>query len=642
MKVLRLLIPILALPLFAQEPALEIAHSGVALRGGRFHLTVKSTGFAPKTPATIRIDGNPIPPITLTPGEQTIVVDEVRPTAAEHRIEIRAGALQAETRVRAIPGWLSIIPPLVAIVLALLLREVLISLSVGIFSGALIMYQWNPLTAFARSIDSIVAPALAEADHAKIVIFSMLLGGMVGIISKSGGTLGIVERVRKYATTPRRGQLAAWIMGVVIFFDDYANTLIVGSTMRPITDRLRISREKLAYIVDSTAAPVASVFPISTWIGFEVGLIAAAFTQLGITMNPYVTFLETIPFRFYPILALVLGFTIAATCRDLGPMLKAELRASTTGAVVAPGDTPLADYNAAALTASENIPKRALNALLPIATVIIVAIGGMYVSGARGLNRAEFPSATAWFREVFSNAASIDSLLWASLSAVVVALLLPLIQRILTVKETMEALVEGLKSMLLAVVVLVLAWGIGLITTELHTADFVVGLTEGSLSPHLLPVIVFIVGAAIAFATGTSWGTMAILMPLVIPIAHRMSVAAGNPAGTEFHHIILLGTISSVLAGSVWGDHCSPISDTTILSSMGSGSDHIAHVRTQLPYAVAIGVLGMILGDIPTAYGMSPWISLAVGTVVIIGGVMLFGKRSDWQGAVAISTESSR
>ena len=622
-----------ALPLVAQEPTLEVAHSGVALRGGRFHVKVTADGFAPDAPAAVLIDGRVIQQIKLAHGEQTIVIDAVKPTTQRHTIQVRAANVSTQTTVKTIPGWLSIIPPVVAIVLALILREVLASLTIGIFSGALILYDWNPIAAFARSVDSIIAPALADSDHAKIVIFSMLLGGMIGLISRSGGTMGIVDRVRNYATTPRRGQLTAWIMGVLIFFDDYANTLIVGSTMRPVTDRLRISREKLAYIVDSTAAPVASVFPISTWIGFEIGLIAAAFTQLGITMNPYVTFLETIPFRFYPILALVLGFTIAATCRDFGPMLKAELRASETGQVVAPGDTPLADYNSAALTASPDIPRRAINALIPIATVVVVAIAGMYVSGASSLNRADYPGTTTWLREVFSNASSIDSLLWASLAAVLVALFLPLAQRLLTVKQSMEALVEGFKSMLLAIIVLVLAWGIGRITIELHTADFVVGIAEGVISPHFLPVLVFIAAAAISFATGTSWGTMAILMPLVIPIAHRLSVAAGHPSGTELHHILMLGTISSVLAGSVWGDHCSPISDTTILSSMGAGSDHIAHVRTQLPYAVAIGVLGMIIGDIPTAYGLSPWISLAVGSAVIIGGVMLFGKRSDWRPA---------
>ena len=633
-KLLRILIPLLAvgLPLFAQEPVLEVTHTGVALRGGRFHLNITSSGFPQGTKATIAVDGAPVRELVLTNGPQSIIVAEARPTRGSHTIEVRAGQATAQTSVRTVAGWLSLIPPIVAIALALAFREVLISLSLGIFAGALILYQWNPITAFARSIDSIVVPALADTDHAKIIVFSLLLGGMVGIISRSGGTLAIVERLRVYATTARRGQLSAWAMGVVIFFDDYANTLIVGSTMRPVTDRLRISREKLAYIVDSTAAPVASVFPISTWVGFEVGLIAAAFTELGLTANPYVTFIETIPFRFYPILALVLGFTIAATCRDFGPMLRAELRASTTGEVIAPGDTPLADYGAAALTPPDNIPHRAINALLPIFTVIVVAIGGMYVSGAAALNRADYPQTLAWLREVFSNAASLDSLLWASLSAVVVALLLPLVQRILTVRQSMEAMVEGFKSMLLAIIVLILAWGIGRITIDLHTADFVVGMTEGVLAPQWLPVLVFVASAAIAFATGTSWGTMGILMPLVIPIAHRLSMAAGHPPGSELHEILMLGTISSVLAGSVWGDHCSPISDTTILSSMGAGSDHIAHVRTQLPYALGIGVLGMIVGDIPTAYGLSPWISLAVGSAVIIAGVLFLGKRSDWRG----------
>ncbi|HUP50305.1 MAG TPA: Na+/H+ antiporter NhaC family protein [Thermoanaerobaculia bacterium] len=635
MKLLRILIPLLAasLPLVAQEPALEVAHSGVALRGGRFHLKITSGGFAPATAAEILVDGRAVQQVTLTPGEQEVILDEAKASGPSHQIEVRAGGVSAATSVRTIPGWLSILPPIVAIALALAFKEVLLSLSLGIFAGALILYQWNPITAFARSIDSIVVPAVADLDHAKIIVFSMLLCGMVGVISRSGGTLGIVDRVRKFATTARRGQLSAWIMGVLIFFDDYANTLIVGSTMRPVTDRLRISREKLAYIVDSTAAPVASIVPISTWIGFEVGLIAAAFTQLNITLNPYVTFVETIPFRFYPILALVLGFTIAVTCRDFGPMLRAELRASSTGEVVAPGDTPLADYSSEALTPPDGMAHRAINAWLPIVTVVVVTIAGMYVSGAAKLNRADHPGTLAWLREVFGEAASLDSLLWGSLAAVVVAIALPLIQRLMSVRQTMTALVEGFKSMLLAIVVLILAWGIGRVTGELHTADYVVGVTQGVLSPHWLPVIVFVTSAAIAFATGTSWGTMGILMPLVIPVAHRLAMAGGHAPGSELHHVLLLGTISSVLAGSVWGDHCSPISDTTILSSMGSGCDHIAHVRTQLPYALAVGFLGMIAGDIPTAYGMSPWISLLVGAAVIVAVVRLFGTRSDWGGA---------
>ena len=623
-------------------PAIELEVSGALLTGNRIHLDLVGTDLPHAgTPADVFLDGRRIGSIVFVNGEQEVALENVRVDPGAHRIAVRAGALVAETEVRTVPGWLSIIPPLLAIILALIFHEVIIALSIGVFSGALILYHWNPITAAARSIDGIVVPALADLDHAKIIVFTMLLGGMVGLINRSGGTLGIVERLRKYATTARRGQVATWLMGVFIFFDDYANSLIVGSTMRPITDRLRISREKLAYMVDSTAAPVASIVPISTWIGFEVGLIAAAFQQIGFQQNAYLAFIDSIPYRFYPIFALVLGFTIAFACRDFGPMLRAERRASDTGKVIADGDVPLADYTASGLEPQPGIPHRAFNAVVPILVVIGVAIGGMYVSGAAGLTRADYPSTTIWLREVFGNAASLDALLWASLSAVLVAVALALVQRLLTIKETMNALVEGFKSMLLAIIVLTLAWSIGHVTGELHTADYVVSLTERVLSPQLLPVLVFVMAAVISFATGTSWGTMAILMPLVIPIAHRLSLSAGHLQTGDLYYVFMLGTISSVLAGSVWGDHCSPISDTTILSSVGAGCDHVAHVRTQLPYAFAIGILGMLLGDIPTAYGLSPWISIPVGTALIIGTVLVFGKRSDWRGDPGEAAEAS-
>ncbi|HEX6199546.1 MAG TPA: Na+/H+ antiporter NhaC family protein, partial [Thermoanaerobaculia bacterium] len=426
----------------------------------------------------------------------------------------------------------------------------------------------------------------------------------------------------------RRGQLATWAMGIAIFFDDYANTLIVGSTMRPITDRLRISREKLAYIVDSTAAPVASVVPISTWIGFEIGLIGGAFASLGLDFNPYLTFIDTIPFRFYPLFALVLGFTIAATDRDFGPMYRAEHRAMTRGEVLAEGDKALADYSGGAMEPPPGVPHRALNAVLPILTVVVVTLAGLWTSGAAALGRADYATTGEWVREVFGASDPYNSLLWASLAGVVVGVLLPLAQRLVSIRESMEGMVEGFKSMLLALVVLILAWSIGEVCDQLRTADYLVGATEGVLSPHWLPVLVFVLAAATAFATGTSWGTMSILVPLVIPICHGLAVSAGlEPAADGAYYTLMLGTISSVLAGAVWGDHCSPISDTTILSSMASGCDHIAHVRTQLPYALGIGVLGMVIGDIPTAYGMSPWISLAVGTAVIVGGVLWLGKK---------------
>ncbi|HSL82364.1 MAG TPA: Na+/H+ antiporter NhaC family protein, partial [Thermoanaerobaculia bacterium] len=586
---------------------------------------------AAPAPVRVLLDGREVARPELGPGEHDLALELPAGSAlaaGSHAVAVEGPGTRAEATVRVLPGWLSVLPPLIAIGLALLFKDVLVSLFVGVFSGALILHSWNPITAFARSIDSFVAPALADDSHARILIFSTLLGGMVGVISKSGGTRGIVEYLSRFASNTRRGQLATWAMGVAIFFDDYANTLIVGSTMRPVTDRLRISREKLAYIVDSTAAPVASVVPISTWIGFEIGLIGAAFADLGLPFNPYLTFIDTIPYRFYPLFALVLGFTIAATDRDFGPMYTAERRAMTRGEVLAEGDRALADYSGGAMEPRAGIPHRAINAVLPILTVVVVTLVGLWVSGAAALDRADYETTGVWVREVFGASDPYNTLLWASLAGVVVAVALPLAQRLVSIKESMAGMVEGFKAMLLALVVLILAWSIGAVCDQLRTAEYLVAATEGVLSPHWLPVLVFLLAAATAFATGTSWGTMSILVPLVIPICHGLAVAEGlEPAASGTYYTLMLGTISSVLAGAVWGDHCSPISDTTILSSMATGCDHIAHVRTQLPYALGIGVLGMVIGDIPTAYGLPPWVSLVVGTGIIVGGVLWLGKK---------------
>jgi Na+/H+ antiporter NhaC len=418
-------------------------------------------------------------------------------------------------------------------------------------------------------------------------------------------------------------------MGILVFFDDYANSLIVGSTMQPITDRLKISREKLAYIVDSTAAPIASIMPISTWVGFEVGLLLAAFEQIDLPYDAYTTFITAIPYNFYPILALVMGLTIAASRRDLGPMLKAEQRAQSTGKVIGDDHKPLADYASQELEAPEGRPRRAINALLPILTVIGVTILGLYVTGTAGIDRADYPNFQEWMRAVSNNVDSYSALLWASLAGVVVAILLATVGRVLKVEEAMTGLVGGFKAMLLAFVVLILAWSLGSVCENLHTADYLVGLTSGVLSPHLLPTLIFLVSAAIAFATGTSWATMSILVPLVIPIFHGLALDAGYAPGSSTYSALLLGAIASVLAGAVWGDHCSPISDTTILSSMGSGCDHIAHVRTQLPYALIVGGVAILTGSLPSAYGVSPWISLTVGAAILVGLVLLRGRRAE-------------
>lgn len=620
---------LLAAPAAAADPlAVGITVDGAALSYTRLRVVVTVSGAAEPLPFTLAADGRSLETVELGNGNHDLELGEARLSWGRHTLSIAGGSAAAESSIYVLPGWLSILPPLVAIALAVAFKDVLVALFLGIFAGALCLFGWNPLTALARTVDHFIVPAVTDGGQASILVFTLMLGGMVGLVTRSGGTQGIVEGLSRLATNARRGQLATWLMGVVIFFDDYSNALVVGSTMRPLSDRLRISREKLAYIVDSTAAPVASVVPFSSWIGFEVGLIAAAIAALELPYNAYALFVASIPYRFYPIFALVLGFAIAVIGRDFGPMLRAERRARSTGKVMDDDAVPLADYSGAQLAPPEGAPRRAWNALLPILTIVVVTLFGLYLTGSAGLERADHPALGDWIREVMGAADSYKALLWASLGGVLVGAVLPLAQRILTLRQTLEATVEGFKSMLLALIVLTLAWSIGAVCTELHTADFLVRTTERVLSPGLLPVLIFGLSAVVAFATGSSWGTLSILMPLVIPIAHGIGGQAGLAAGSGGYTTLLVGTISSVLAGSVWGDHCSPISDTTILSSTASGCDHIAHVRTQMPYALLAGFVGMVVGDIPTAYGMSPWISLLVGAIVIVAAVRWLGRPS--------------
>jgi Na+/H+ antiporter NhaC len=411
-------------------------------------------------------------------------------------------------------------------------------------------------------------------------------------------------------------------MGLVIFFDDYANTLIVGNTMRPFTDRLRISREKLAYIVDSTAAPVASIALVSTWIGFQVGLVDSSFKAVGITSNAYAVFLESIPYASYSILALFFVLLISITLRDFGPMAAAERRAQLEGKLLSDEAQPITDSSALDMSSSADVPKRWYNALLPITVVIAITLAGLYINGKIALGEA---ASDVSLGEIFGAANSFDVLMWASFAGLLTAGLLALGQRILTVSETMEAAINGYKSMLLAAMILVLAWAIGDICAQLKTADYVIDVTRGILKPHLIPVVTFIIAAFISFSTGSSWATMAILTPIVVPIANELPLESALSAGLA--ESIMLATIGAVLSGSVLGDHCSPISDTTILSSMASASDHLDHVRTQIPYALIVALVAILCGYLPSGWGFNPYLSILTGGLLLTALLMLFGKR---------------
>ncbi len=532
-------------------------------------------------------------------------------------------------------GLWSILPPIVAIGLALLFRDVVVALFTAVWTGAFLVeyfaqgsgFLWSPVRALGRTLDRFVLDAIIDADHAAILVFSGLLGAMVAVIGRSGGAVGVVERLRPFATNRRRGQLATWFMGIAVFFDDYANTLIVGPTMRPITDNLRISREKLAYIVDSTAAPIVSLVPISTWIGFEIGMVEDGLRVAGLDRDAFLTIVASIPFRFYQILALVLGLMIAMRGLDFGAMLRAERRAVERGELMARDAKPLADFESDGFEPEDDVTARARNAILPILTVVVLTVIGLWTTGSSGLETEAI--GLGRIRDVIANGASTTALLWASLGGVMVAAGLAIGQRLLSLEQTTQAVVSGIKAMMTAFVVLILAWALGDVCGAIGTGPYLQQVTEGNLAPGLLPTVVFVLAAATAFATGTSWGTMGILTPLVIPLAHGLVISSGGAVGQGNYEAVLLGTVAAVLAGSVWGDHCSPISDTTILSSMASGCDHLAHVRTQIPYAMLAGTMAIALGFLPTGFGLAWWIALPLGLIAIVGTILLAGKSAE-------------
>ncbi|MFN3597930.1 MAG: Na+/H+ antiporter NhaC family protein, partial [Rubricoccaceae bacterium] len=524
-------------------------------------------------------------------------------------------------------GWLSLLPALVAIFAALAFRQVVVSLFLGVWLGAWIasgdaLTGW--FTGLFTAFQTYVLTALADSDHAAIILFSLMIGGVVGLIQKSGGTAAIVGLVTRWARSAGRGQLATAVLGTSIFFDDYANTLIVGGTMRPVTDTLRISREKLAYLVDSTAAPIAALAFATTWIGYQVGLIGTAVSRLpDYDEAAYSIFLNSVPYSFYPILALCFVYFVVLSRRDFGPMLRAERRARQTGQLFRP-DSSIASTEAEAdqFAPPPGAPQRLVNAVLPIGVLVAGVLGGLYLTGVSALAESGDP---VTFRNVLAEANSYTAMMWGSLAAVVTAVALAVGQRILTLEQAVEAWYGGMRTMLLAIVILVLAWALSGVNDTLGTAEFLVSALSDRLHFGLVPAIVFLLAAATAFATGSSWGTMGILMPLVIPLAWGVLSADGPHTAAEYSHI-LYSTVAAVLGGAVWGDHCSPISDTTILSSLASQCDHIDHVRTQLPYALTVGGVALLLGTLPTAFFVPWWVMLPVCAAVLWLVVRFVGK----------------
>ena len=528
-------------------------------------------------------------------------------------------------------------PPLVAIALAVLARQVVAPLFLATVVAAYMLLPCRPpdapfagttpvLAGIRLAVEGFVIGGIADPSHIQIMVFTLTIGAIVGVVGANGGTRAVVEVLARWARTSRRGQLAGWVGGHAVFFDDYANTMILGPTLRPLFDRLRISRAKLAYIVDSTAAPVASLVPIGTWIGAEIGYIRDGLDNVRASaqaaaeplpaflagMNEYQVFLASIGYRFYALFALALVAIVALTRRDFGPMKRAEREASEAP----PGEDP---------TEADTRPTgRPWFALTPVLLMVAVTLIILVVTGWRGFPRdTELSFGTV--RYLLAEADAYRSILYGALAGLALAVLISVGTRTLSTKATMDAALEGMSQMFPAIVILVLAWALSDATQALQLGE-VVGreLHRRAFDAAFLPLAVFGAACLVSFATGSSWGTMGILCPVAVEVAARLC------AGLPGHEALPLfySTVGAVLAGAIFGDHCSPISDTTVLSSLASSCSLEQHVWTQIPYALLAAGVSVGAGHmLCNRYGQPWWVALAAGVVTLVLMVFVLGRR---------------
>lgn len=532
------------------------------------------------------------------------------------------------------PGRTSLIPPVLAIALAIALRAPMIALLCGVLAGA-VLVQLRAGAALTAALPAglLDVPARYFANRVwnpedglsnlYIIAFVVLMLAMVGNLTRNGGIQGLMHSLRRTARGPRSTQATAYGMGLAVFFDDYANTVLVGSTMRPLTDRFRIAREKLAYIVDSTAAPVAGLSVFSTWIAFEVSTFSAQLPAAGLTPSDgYAVFLQTLPYRFYCWLALALVLMVVVTGRDFGPMRRAEERARSTGKVLADDAQPMVGERATALEMASSVSPRAIRALVPLfvfvgVTLLEIARGG----GAFKLSLSELFTLEGVTQVLYDGSGNWPLMIGSAAGFTAAAL--ATLSAGLPASEVLRAAWTTLRSMGVALGILYLAWMIGDVCGELGTAPFLTSLIQGQLNAALLPMLLFVLAGFIAFSTGSSWSTMSILLPLVVALAYQLGEGL-ELGGT----VLMLLCIGAVLEGAIFGDHCSPISDTTVLSSISCASDHIDHVRTQAPYAGLTAACALGAGYFPAAFlGWSPWLCLGVSLSTLIVLFFALSKR---------------
>lgn len=582
---------------------------------------------APPLRLTLRVGGNGFEASLLGP-QGTPVGEPLRYLKAP---------VEGETSAGYFPNRLSLLPAFLAIILAILTGRVIPSLLAGCLAGALLYTDLSPTAGVAHLTVGIAwGRILTDSFNQEILGFVIFLFMAVGVMARSGGIQGMVAWVSRFAKGPVSTQLCSWAIGILVFFDDYSNCIITGSTMRPLTDRNGVSREKLAYIVDATAAPIAGISIFSTWVAYEVSMFALQLPEVtqadGITpfrqADGFAVFVQTLPFRFYCIFTIATVLLTILLRREFGPMLAAERRAHHHRKPVADDARPMVAEDLDRTEPPEGAPLLGRNAFLPILLLVSVTVFLVFRQGTATL-AADDPDALSLpllerIPKILGGGESQRALFYASIGACALAVLLAVGQRILTVSDAVQSALRSAKSLGFAVVILVLAWSIGAVCKDLGTAQFLTAAFHGSFQPWLLPIVLFVTSALVAFSTGTSYGTMAILLPNVVVLAHVMGSEVPELGGVG----LMILTIGAVLEGSIFGDHCSPISDTTVLSSVSTGCDHLHHVRTQAPYAVAVMAIATVCGYLPAALlGPSYWpLSWALGLTAVVGMLLIAGR----------------
>ncbi|MFH1143829.1 MAG: Na+/H+ antiporter NhaC family protein [Candidatus Eisenbacteria bacterium] len=526
-------------------------------------------------------------------------------------------------------AWYSIVPPLLSVSLALLTRRLMFSLSLGVLAGGLLstaVAAPHSPAAWARGLlagPGFALTVLREPTNLQILAFVALVLMMIAVLIVAGGLQGIVDWLARFARGPRSTQLLTALMGLVVFIDDYANTMIVGSSMRPMADRHRVSREKLAFLVDATSAPVTGIAVVSTWIGYEAGLFGEISASLGFGKSGYGVFFDALAFRFYCFLMIAFVLLNTLTGRDYGPMLRAERRARTTGQLSAPDARPMTSRAFASAQPAAGARVRALTAIVPLAGLFAFLIAALWIDGGGAellrTGARHLLSPSAW-REVIGSAEhNILILALAGALGVLLAIVCAVAIGRLGARPLGRTLLAGLRGSLLPMAILTLAWSLKTACDTLGTGAFLVDAVGGLLSPVWFPVLIFLLACLISFATGTSWGTMAILIPTAGPLAFELD---GGRYG-----LTTMMSLGAVLDGAIFGDHCSPISDTTIMSSISSACDHVHHVTTQLPYSVTVAAFAAGAGYLPAAMGLPSGLCLLLGTAGMAGLFLLLRQR---------------